>query len=74
MKFVRHPTTKAWAVPVEKDMLMLVGEKTSATREKIEHHETKEDAKESLKRGRDSIRLESNLKAGLDTMTIVYSD
>ena len=63
LKFVKHPTTGKDSIPVEQDMLMLVGTKTSSTRSKDQKFETKEEAKEAAKRAR--VDVSTNKKARL---------
>lgn len=70
VKFVKHPKTSQCMIAVEKETLMLVGEKTSAKREKKEEFDSKAEAKESLKRARENMTVESNQQARLRFKTI----
>ena len=63
LKFVKHPRTGKDAIPVEQDMLMLVGTKNSSTRSKDQRFETKEEAKDAAKKAR--VEVSTNKKARL---------
>lgn len=62
VKFVKNPTTGADAIPVEKETLMLVGHRKTATREKQEEYGSKELAKEGYNKAKDNIAVKTNSK------------
>eukprot|EP00435_Cladocopium_sp_Y103_P059128 s45_g21.t1 len=66
LKFVKHPSTGKDSIPVEQDMLMLVGTKTSSSRSKDQKFDTKEEAKEAAKRARVDEDLEQYQSKGDD--------
>ena len=74
IKYVKHPTTGKESIPVEKETLMLVGKKTSASRSKEEEFTDRSEAKAAAKRATEAIEVATNTKAGWNIGPLVHSD
>lgn len=63
LRIVKHPTTGKDCIPVEQDMLMVVGNRTSASKVKEEEYDSKPDAKAAHQRAREAVDVKTNKKA-----------
>ena len=63
-KFVKHPTTQADAIAVERETLMLVGSKTSASHNKEEEYGDKTQLKAALGAAKEKLSVKTNSKDG----------
>ena len=64
IKFVKHPSTQADAIAVEKETLMLVGSKTSASHNKEEEYADKGQLKAALATAKEKLTVKTNSKDG----------
>lgn len=69
VSIVKHPQSGRDCVPVEQDMMMLVGSRTSSSRIKEERFEDKKAAKTSFAKAKEALQVQTNSK---DRVTVKF--